>query len=140
VVVVEGTLWPLIFVGAEADPAAPRGGVRIVDEDELAASDGLLIAVVVAGDGDASVRAQRAVLDWVRHHQEMLTARTLRLAWVIEDDTVRLCTEAWLKLAGHSLLSARSATFRTIESAVSWLLDVPRAAAPRAANEMNRSA
>jgi hypothetical protein len=140
VVVVEGTFWPLIFVGAEAEPAARREGVRIVDEDQLAGSDGLLIAIIVAGDGEASVRAQRVVLEWLRGHQEMLTARTLRLAWVVEDEAVRSCTDAWLKLTGHALLSARSATFRSIDAAVSWLLDVPCATEPLAASEMNRSA
>lgn len=126
-VVVEGTLWPLVFVGAEADPPMARDAVCILDEQQLACSDGLLIAVVVAGGGEAGVRALQTVLDWVRRHQRMLTPRTLRLAWVVEDETVRLCTESWRNLTGHTLLSARSATFRTIAAAVSWLLDVPRA-------------
>jgi hypothetical protein len=89
VVVVEGTLWPLVFVGAEADPPIARDAVSILDEQQLACSDGLLIAIVVAGGGEASVRAQRIVLDWVRRHQRMLTPRTLRLAWVVEDEVVR---------------------------------------------------
>jgi len=139
VVVVEGTLWPLVFVGTEADPPPARDAVCILDEQQLACGDGLLIAVVVAGGGEASVRAQQTVLDWVRRHQRMLTPRTLRLAWVVEDEVLRACTEAWLTLTGHTVLCARSATFRSIAAAVSWLLDVPHAGAD-AADDLNRSA
>jgi len=88
-------------------------------------SGALAIGVVVAGTGDQGARAQFAALDWLAGHQEMLASRTLRLAWVIEDKRILASTDAWLRCMGQKFLTVRSGTFRTVQTALSWLLETP---------------
>lgn len=80
VIVVEGTLWPVVFLGAVHDSAIVPRDAFIVTEELLIMSGTLAIGVVVAGMGDQGARAQFAALDWLARHQEVLALRTLRLA------------------------------------------------------------
>jgi hypothetical protein len=125
VIVVEGTLWPVVMLGAVDDgPVAPREAL-IVTEELLEMSDALAIGVVVAGTGDAAVRAQHAALGWLESHQELLMSRALRLAWIIEDARIRACTNAWLRCMGQTLFTVPSKTFQTLQTALPWLLETP---------------
>lgn len=45
------------------------------------------------------------------------------MAWIIEDDTMRACAEAWQALVGDRLFGAESTTFRALAPAISWLLN-----------------
>ena len=124
-IIVEGTLWPVVFLGAVDDSAIAPRDAFIVTEELLQMSETLAIGVVVAGTGDQGARSQYAALDWLAKHQEMLTSRTLRLAWVIEDKRIRASTDAWLRCMGQKFLTVRSGTFRTVQTALSWLLETP---------------
>ena len=61
-IVVEGSLWPVVFLGLADDSARRERGVLVVNEELLEMSRALAIGVVVAGKGDQSVRAQQEVL------------------------------------------------------------------------------
>jgi hypothetical protein len=125
VFIIEGTLWPLVMVGAIDDATVPPRDACIVNEEWLAMSGSLAVGVVVAGTGEQATRAQHAALDWLERHQRMLVPRVLRLAWVIEDERIRACTDAWLRCMGQTLFTIRSETFRTVQAALSWLLNTP---------------
>jgi hypothetical protein len=129
VIVVEGTLWPVVVLGAVDAPVAPRDAL-IVTEELLDMSDALAIGVVVAGTGDLGVRAQHAALAWLEGHEELLMSRALRLAWIIEDAPIRACTNAWLRCMGQTLFTVQSATFHTLQTALPWLLETPWPLAP----------
>jgi hypothetical protein len=122
VIVIEGSWWPLVFVGDAADAAAARRTAVLVDERCLELSDDLRVALVVAGTGAAALRAHRNMLTWLRRCGESLEPRTRQLAWVIEDDECRAWTSAWLRLSSAPLFNAPCATFRTVVQAIDWLL------------------
>jgi hypothetical protein len=125
VIVVEGTLWPVVILGAVDDaPIAPRDALIVTDE-LLEMSDALALGVIVAGTGDLAVRAQHAALGWLENHQELLMSRALRLAWVIEDQRIRACTNSWLRCMGQTLFTVPSVTFQTLQTALPWLLETP---------------
>jgi hypothetical protein len=42
----------------------------------------------------------------------------LRLAWVIEDERIRACTNAWLRCMGQTLFTVQSVTFCTMQTAL----------------------
>ena len=59
--------------------------------------------------------------------------RTVRVAWIIEDDTMRTCAQEWLTLVGDRLFSGEAIAFRALGPALSWLLeDAPERSAVRA--------
>jgi hypothetical protein len=122
VIVIEGSWWPLLFVGDAADAAAARRTAVLVDERCLELSDDLRIALVVAGTGTAALRAHRNMLAWLRRCGQSLEPRTRRLAWVIEDDECRAWTSAWLRLSSAPLFNAPCDTFRTVVQAFDLLL------------------
>ena len=124
-IVVEGTLWPVVFLGAVDDSAITSRDALTVPEELLEMNDGLAIGVVVAGRNDHGMRSQHAALDWLESHELLLRSRGLRLAWVIEDESIRTCTNAWLKCMGDAVFTVRPVTFRTVQAALSWLLDTP---------------
>lgn len=124
-IVVEGTLWPVVIIGAvDASPIAPRDALIVTDQ-LLELSDALAIGVIVAGSGDVALRAQHAALGWLESRQDLLMSRALRLAWVIEDERIRACTNSWLRCMGETLFTVHSVTFKTLPSALPWLLDTP---------------
>ncbi len=125
VIVVEGTLWPVVFLGAVEDSAIEPRDAFIVNEVLLEMSETLVLGVVVAGTGDRGVRSQHAALGWLESHDDLLRSRVLRLAWVIEDERIRGCTNAWLQCMGQTVFTVRSVTFRTVQTALTWLLDTP---------------
>jgi hypothetical protein len=122
VIVVEGTLWPVVVLGAVDD--APRDAL-IVTEELLDMSDALAIGVIVAGTGELAVQGQYAALCWIENHQALLMSRALRLAWVIEDERIRACTDTWLRCMGQTLFTVQSMTFRTLQTALPWLIETP---------------
>ena len=122
VIVIEGSWWPLVFVGDTADAAVARRTAVLVDERCLELSDDLRIALVVAGTGDAARRAHRNMLTWLRRFAQSLEPRTRQIAWIIEDDECRAWTNAWLRLSSAPLFNAPCATFRTVIQAFDWLL------------------
>ncbi len=122
-IVIEGSWWPLVVVGeVDGDVLAPSSETS-VDERCLALSDELYLAIIIAGQGDQSLRAQRSVLRWLCRLRRILTPRVRRIAWVIEDDMSRACTDAWLHLTAVPTLAAPSETFRTVSAALTWLLE-----------------
>ena len=121
-IVIEGSWWPLVFVGEAADAALARRTAVLVDERCLELSDDLRIALVVAGTGTAALRAHGNMLTWLRRCGQSLEPRTRQLAWVIEDDECRAWTSAWLRLSSAPLFNAPCATFRTVVQAFDWLL------------------
>jgi len=124
-IVVEGTLWPVVILGAVDDAPVAPGDALLVTDELLDMSDALAIGVIVAGTGDLAVRAQHAALGWLENHRELLMSRALRLAWVIEDERIRACTNSWLRCMGQTLFTVQSVTFRTLQTALPWLLDTP---------------
>jgi hypothetical protein len=125
VIVVEGTLWPVVILGAVDDASTARRDALIVTDELLEMSQALAIGVVVAGTGDVGVRAQHGVLAWLEAHEQLLMSRTLRLAWIIDDARIRACTNAWLRCMGQTLFTVQSVTFQTLQAALPWLLDTP---------------
>jgi hypothetical protein len=112
----------VIVLGAVDD--APRDAL-IVTEELLDLSDALAIGVIVAGTGELAVQGQHAALTWIEDHQEILMSRALRLAWVIEDARIRACTDTWLRCMGQTLFTVQSVTFRTLQTALPWLIETP---------------
>jgi len=122
VIVIEGSWWPLVVVGQVAGPALSRQPAVLVDEHCFELSDDLRVALVVAGAGGAAVKAYRELLAWLQRFEQTLDRRTRRVAWVIEDDECRACTDAWLRLSQVPILNAPAASFRTMSDAIRWLL------------------
>jgi hypothetical protein len=131
VIVIEGSWWPLVVVGQVASPDLSRQPAVLVDEHCFELSDELRVALVVAGAGAAAVKAYRELLAWLQRFERTLDQRTRRVAWVIEDDECRACTDAWLRLSRVPILNAPAASFRTMADAIGWLLH-PAEAAERA--------
>lgn len=118
---VEGTLLPLIVVGAVSDTVT-ADVLMTVDEDQLWSVDGLCLALVVSGrDGGAKIR-QRELFGWLRRHRGNLWRRATRMAFVIEDDTLRTCADSWLEIAAARLCQGEIHTFRTLKPALTWLV------------------
>ena len=131
-IVIEASWWPLVVVGELAGSAFPHRSAVLVDERCLELGDDLRVALVVPGAGSAAVRAHRELLGWLQRIAPCLEPRTRRLAWVIEDDECRECTDAWLRLSPVPLFNAPAASFKTIAEAIDWLL--PASDAPDLSN------
>jgi len=123
VVLVEGTLWPLVVVGVLPDSEEEVDVVTPISEERLWSTDVLRLALIVAGTGTRAKAAHDGVFGWLRRHRSALSRRTFRMAWIIEDDTMRACAEAWQALVGGRLFGAESTTFRAVGPALSWLLN-----------------
>jgi len=117
---IEGTFWPLVVVGAISD-AGSADVVMTVDEHRLWSSDALRLAFVVPGSGRHAKERQKELFNWLLRHRRVLCRRTVCVAFVIEDDTLRTCAETWLELAGARLCRGEVHTFRTLKPALSWL-------------------
>ena len=127
-IVIEASWWPLVVIGHLAGSAPPHQSAVLVDECCLELGDDLRVALVVPGAGSAAVKAHREVLGWLQRFEPCLERRTRRLAWVIEDDECRACTDAWLGLSPVPLFNAPAASFRTIAEAIDWLLPASESA------------
>lgn len=117
---IEGTFWPLVVVGAVSD-AGSADVVMTVDEHRLWSSDDLRLALVVPGSGRRAREGQGELFRWLLRHRRVLCRRTVRVAFVIEDDTLRDSAETWLELASARLCHGEVHTFRTLKPALSWL-------------------
>ncbi|MQA31021.1 MAG: hypothetical protein GEU82_14515 [Luteitalea sp.] len=137
-IVIEGSWWPLVVVGHVSGSTLPGQSAVLVDEHCLELSDDLRVALVVAGVGVAAVRAHREVLGWLKRFERSLEPWTRRLAWVIEDDECRACTDAWLRLSPLPLFNAPAASFQTIAEAIAWLLQASESAEGLAAQSHDR--
>lgn len=116
----------MIVIGVLPDAERTPEWVAPVTDERLSSSDSLRLAVIVGGTGGRSQAAHDAVFEWLRRHHAILAPRTFRMAWVIEDETMRGCAEAWQALIGGQLFGAESSTFRTFGPAMRWLLaDLP---------------
>lgn len=124
-ILVDGHLWPVIVLGSVDDRSVVPCETVLISEQLLEMSDRLAVAIVVAGNGDAGVRSQHAALRWLEGHERLVRSHALRLAWVIEDDRIRVCTDAWLGCIGQTVFNVRTATFRSVQMALAWLLDTP---------------
>jgi hypothetical protein len=123
---VEGTLWPLVVVGTVPDTRTPDV-LMTVDEDRLWSADGLCIALVVPGnDGTAKVR-QCELFGWLRRNRGALWRCTARVAFVIEDETLRTCAEAWVGFLGSRLSQGEVHIFRALKPALAWLTEPAKA-------------
>jgi hypothetical protein len=80
------------------------------------------MALIVAGAGAPAHAAHRALFEWLCRHRAVLSVRVFRFAWVIEDDTIRACAEAWQGLLGNRLFGVEASIFREVKPALSWLL------------------
>ena len=117
---IEGTFWPLVVVGAVSGVGS-TDVVMTVDEHRLWSSDALRLAFVVPGSGRYARERQKELFNWLLRHRKVLCQRTVRVAFVIEDDTLRTCAETWLELASARLCQGEVHTFRTLKPALSWL-------------------
>lgn len=122
-IVVERSWWPLVVVGQIPDQSIAPVETTVDDETCLEWGEDLRVALVVAGTGKAAARAQRDMMDWLGRFETVLSLRTRRLAWVIEDDTFRAAIETWLAFSPRPLMDVPSATFRSIAAAIEWLAD-----------------
>jgi len=129
-VLVEGSLWPLVVIGAL--PQSPRNGavVMTVDEQRLWSGSDLRIGVVLAAEGPDSSVMHQEVLDWLVRHKDRLCRCALRVAWIVEDDAMRQCVRCWLTLAGERLSRGGAVTFGSTRAAVSWLCEEGLPASP----------
>lgn len=114
---------PLVVVGVVPDSDGQAELVTPISEERLWSTDVLRLALIVAGTGARARAAHDGVFAWLRRHRAALSRRTFRMAWVIEDDTMRGCAEAWQALVGDRLFGAESTTFRAVGPALSWLLN-----------------
>ena len=115
-IVVEGTFWPLIVVGAipEGDGSVDLPGA--VDEERLWSTGALRLALVVAGTGSRARAAHDEVFGWLRRHHSTLRVRTCRVAWIVEDDTMRSSAENWLTLVEERLFGGETAYLSRLQA------------------------
>jgi hypothetical protein len=118
---VEGTLWPLVVVGTMPD-GATSDVLMTVDEERLWSADGLRLALVVPGNGGSARVRQRELFGWLRRNRGALWRRTSRVAFVIEDETLRTCADAWIGLLGTRLSQGDVHTFGALRPALAWLM------------------
>lgn len=121
-IVIESTYWPLVVVGPVNEATVRPTDAVTIHEDELCSADGLLMALVVPGQGDRALMANDEIVDWIRRRHALVSQRVWRLAWIIEDSTIRGCTEAWLALTASTFIG-QSATFPSVRLAMAWLLN-----------------
>lgn len=121
-ILVEGTLWPLIVVGLVSDGDRAPEWITPVNDERLRSSDSVRLAVIVSGAGSRAKAAHDAVFEWLLCHKAVLNRRTFRMAWIIEDETLRACAQAWQALVGDRVLGAESGTFRALGPALRWLM------------------
>lgn len=121
-ILVEATHWPLVVVGAVLDAADPTDGSAWLEEDALWSGGDLRLAVVIAGSQARAWKAQEEVFRWLTRHRERLSRCVFRVAWIFEDEPTRRSTERWLELVGDHLFRGEVTTFRSVQSAVSWLV------------------
>jgi hypothetical protein len=120
-ILVEGTYWPLVVVGAIPDSPATAEPTMTIDEGRLWSGGELRLAVVVAGDHSRAWVAQEEVFDWLGRHRDRLRRCVSRAAWIFEDELMRRNAERWLALVGDRLFRGEVTTFRSVRSAVAWL-------------------
>ena len=140
-VLIEATLWPLVVVGVLPDSQGEAHVVTPINEERLWSTDVLRLALIVAGTGARAKAAHDGVFAWLRRHRAALSRRTFRMAWIIEDDTMRACAETWQTLVGDRVFGAESTTFQSFGPALSWLLndspvDAVRSASGDGSHEM----
>jgi hypothetical protein len=119
-ILVERTHGPLVLVGRVPD-GNDVGSATDTDEARLWTSDELRLVLIVAGGGVRARAAQHALYEWLCRHRALLKLRTVRYAWVIEDDTLRACAEAWQRRLGNTLFGVDAATFRAVRPALRWV-------------------
>jgi len=126
-ILVEGTLWPLVVVGALPDSGDTDDAVMTVDEGRLWSMNDLRVAIVSPAPEACGMAAQDEVFGWLMRHRGRLRRCASRVAWVFEDEAMRRSAERWLHLTGDRLFRGEVTTFRTVRAAVSWLAvdDVP---------------
>lgn len=120
-ILVEGTLWPLVVVGALPDSGETDDAVMTVDERRLWSMNDLRVAIVIPSQESCGMAAQDEVFGWLMRHRTRLRRCASRVAWVFEDEAMRRSAERWLHLTGDQLFRGEVTTFRTVRAAVSWL-------------------
>lgn len=120
-ILVEGTYWPLVVVGAIPDSPATAEPTMTIDEGHLWSGGDLRLAVVIAGDHSRAWVAQEEVFDWLGRHRDRLLRCVSRVAWILEDELMRRNAERWLALVGDRLFRGEVTTFRSVRSALAWL-------------------
>src|SRR5262245_24561119 len=88
-ILVEGTFWPLVVVGAIPDSSATAEPTMTIDECRLWSRADLRLAVVIAGDRSHACVAQDEVFAWLRRHRQRLRQCVSRVAWIFEDELMR---------------------------------------------------
>lgn len=120
-ILVETTYWPLVVVGAIPDTRDAGESMTTVDEDRLWSGGDVRLAVVIRGDHSRAWVAQEEVFKWLGRHRTQLWRCVFRVAWIFEDELMRRSAERWLSLVGDRLFRGEMTTFRSVQSAVSWL-------------------
>ena len=121
-VLVEGTFWPLVVIGALPNSTPADDAVTTVDETLLWSAHDLRFAVVISGNHSHAWMAQEEVFAWLSRHRERLWECASRVAWIFEDESTRRSTERWLTLVGDRLFRGEVTTFRSVRAAVCWLV------------------
>ena len=121
-ILVEGTFWPLVVVGAVPDSGRIPEVVMTVDEDRLWSRADVRLAVVIGGNCTRACAHQCEVFGWLYGHRPKLWQCAGRVAWIIEDDTMRRCAEGRLALLGDRLFRCDLNTFRSVGPALAWLM------------------
>jgi hypothetical protein len=120
-IVVEHTHWPVVVVGSVPDAGESTGGSTL-DDEGWASADQLWMVLIVGGLGTRARASQDALVDWLCRHRSVLKRRAVRFVWVIEDDTLRACADAWQSLVGNTLFGVDVATFPAVRPALRWLM------------------
>lgn len=124
---VESTHWPLVVVGAILDPDGDADGPSERLREHLWRTDDIRLAVVISGDHAHAWVVQDEVFAWLRRHRDHVWRCVSRVAWIVEDELMRRNADRWLTLAGDRLFRGEVTTFRSVRSAVSWLIaDQPK--------------
>lgn len=118
-VLIEDTFWPLVVVGVRGGSDTSR-----VHPDcqwrPLRVGVPLLLALIVPGIGTRGHKALKELSEWLREHGAVIHHRVARVAWIIEDGSLRRYAASVLTAAQ---CSAAVATFATPTSAIPWLVD-----------------
>ena len=120
-ILVEGTFWPLVVVGAVPNSPASAKPELTIDGARQWSSHDLRLEIVIAGDHATAWKFEDEVFAWLGQHRERLRGCVSRVGWIFDDDRMRRNADRWLTLAGDRLFPCDVATFRSVRTAIAWL-------------------
>jgi hypothetical protein len=128
--------WPLITIEVGPD-SLDVAALQLPAFSRLCLPEPRVILGTIAGRGVPAVTSLDTLVAWIRQFELVLTTHARGIAWAVEDDTLRTCVAALLRLQDGFAFGCPARVFPSVQPAAAWLsslLDVPVPATVRPAS------